>query len=165
MAILMFADMSDELLVGSGVLHELRRMGKCRVDVWLQLATGETALLELKALHEMTLEHRRQLEYYMHHSGVHHGYLIDFPHDKGLESVDDQSHFDKSVLCELSKRVEDLLENSPALRLHNAFRPVKIMELTRRPSNNKWSNGGSSGNYPCPRDMVSRPMVKAASCV
>lgn len=114
-------------------------VGTRRADLLLEMPSGETAIIELKAVNEMKLEHRKQLEYYLHHANVQKGYLVNFPHDSSFPSVDDKSSFTTKVLLGLKKKVEHLLGSGPSLRLRNCSktRQVEVLEVTRKLMNER----------------------------
>lgn len=99
-----------------------------RADMIVELPCGGRALLEFKAVVKMTVDHRKQLEYYMHHAGIEEGYLINFPHDKGYSNVDDGTYFDYDGLL---GRFQDLVVGGPNLRPKNAKREVDIVHIKR----------------------------------
>jgi GxxExxY protein len=116
------------------LLYKGHVVGTRRPDILLKLQSGERVLLELKAVDEMNMDHRTQLEYYLHHTGIEKGYLINFPHDCRYPTVDDQSSFSVKLLMGMMKKMEHLLSSGHALRLQNApqKRPVEVLEVTRR---------------------------------
>ncbi|CAJ1945000.1 unnamed protein product, partial [Cylindrotheca closterium] len=74
-------------------------VGNRRADMIVELASGEKAIIELKAIEQIRLLHRVQLEYYMYYANIPEGYLVNFPHDDGLPSVTDRCEFDYQVLA------------------------------------------------------------------
>jgi GxxExxY protein len=112
-------------------------VGTRRADILLELSSGEKAILELKAVDDMSIDHMKQLEYYLHHSGVNKGYLINFPHDCQYPRVDDKSSFRATLLRGIVKRVENVMRGGSALRLKNSpqKREVEVIEVTRRTMN------------------------------
>jgi len=110
-------------------------VGTRRPDILIILASGEKAIIELKAVAtDMTLDHRKQLEYYLHYTGVDTGYLINFPHDTSFPAVDHKSFFTYTFVEGLIHRVQGLLLGGPGLRTRNdpKQRKVEIVEITRR---------------------------------
>eukprot|EP00284_Hemiselmis_tepida_P013966 CAMPEP_0174918842 /NCGR_PEP_ID=MMETSP1355-20121228/3321_1 /TAXON_ID=464990 /ORGANISM="Hemiselmis tepida, Strain CCMP443" /LENGTH=192 /DNA_ID=CAMNT_0016164041 /DNA_START=169 /DNA_END=744 /DNA_ORIENTATION=+ len=60
-----------------------------RADLIVRTPDGSTTVLELKAVCSgLGREHLRQLEYYMAHFHVPHGFLVNFPHDSGFPDVE-----------------------------------------------------------------------------
>lgn len=108
-------------------------VGTRRVDLLLVLSSGETAIIELKAVNEMTLSHRKQLEYYLHNADVDLGYLINFPHDNMFPSVDDYASFRVRHLRGLVEKMQHLLTGGMTLRPRNSpkSRQVEVLEITR----------------------------------
>lgn len=119
------------------LLYKGSVVGTRRADILLELESGEWAIIELKAVNEMQVDHQKQLEYYLHHSGVEKGYLVNFPHDSGFPAVDDQSSFVVSLLKGMMEKVEHLLTGGATLRLRNLpeKRQVEVLEVTRRAMN------------------------------
>ena len=75
-------------------------VGARRCDLLLTTADGQRAIIEIKAV-----EARRfcattmgQLEFYMHHMEVDHGYLINFPHQRKFPDVPESSVFSQKRL-------------------------------------------------------------------
>ena len=81
-----------------------------------------------------TPQHMKQLEFYLHHTTIARGYLINFPHDIGFTAVDDFSIFSVTTLSGLMEKVSLMMTGSPTLRLRNApnKRPVEILQVHRR---------------------------------
>ena len=65
------------------------RISTRRADLIVRTPDGSTAVLELKAVCSgLGRENLRQLEYYMAHFHVPHGFLVNFPHDAGFPDVE-----------------------------------------------------------------------------
>ncbi|CAJ1932697.1 unnamed protein product [Cylindrotheca closterium] len=106
-----------------------------RSDMIVELACGGRALLEFKAVpNEMTIEHRRQIEYYLHHADINDGYLINFPHDAGFADVTDKSKFEYSGLAGITQQLSSLQLGGPVLRLRNhpSNREVEVVHIRRK---------------------------------
>jgi GxxExxY protein len=117
------------------LLYKGQVVGTRRADLFLMLPSGEKAVMELKAVNSMTIDHMKQLEYYMEHIGLEQGYLINYPRDASFEAVDDKSSFTVRLLCGLMTKIEHLLTGTgPNLRLRNSpdKRQVEILEVARR---------------------------------
>lgn len=63
-------------------------VGTRRADVIIETADGSKAIIELKAVSDVTKENLKQLQYYMIHMGIYNGYLINFPHLAGFPDPD-----------------------------------------------------------------------------
>lgn len=117
------------------LLYKGKVVGCRRPDLVLLLRSGEKAVLELKAVDKMVADHMRQLEFYLHHTELTRGYLINFPHDPPFIAVDDKSQFRVKLLYGLTKKIEHLLSGrGPTLRLQNSpeKRQVEVLEVVRR---------------------------------
>jgi len=114
------------------LLYKGQVVGTRRADLWLELESGETAIIELKAVNEMNVQHMKQLQYYMHHANVNQGYLINFPHDDGFPNVEDRSKFRISYLWGFKERIENLLMGGLWLRNAPEKRQVEVLKVTRR---------------------------------
>ncbi|KAL3903766.1 MAG: hypothetical protein SGARI_005237 [Bacillariaceae sp.] len=112
-------------------------VGTRRADILLELQSGESAILELKAVDDMSCDHMRQLEYYLHHTGVEKGYLVNFPHDCKYPRVDDKSSFKIYLLRGIAQKVENVLRGGFSLRLKNSpkKREVEVIAVTRKTMN------------------------------
>jgi GxxExxY protein len=116
------------------LMYKGQVVGTRRPDLILTMESGEKAVLELKAVDKMQHDHVKQIEYYMHHTGIHRGYLINFPHDTTFQAVDDKSFFSMKHLCGLIEKMDHWLKGMPTLRLRNdpQKRSVEIVEVYRR---------------------------------
>ena len=117
------------------LLYKGQVVGTRRADLVLIVPSDEKAVIELKAVNNMTVDHMKQLEFYMEHIGLERGYLINYPHDASFEAVDDKSSFTVRLLCGLMTKIEHLLTGTgPKLRLRNSpdKRQVEILEVARR---------------------------------
>ena len=101
-----------------------------RPDMIVELSNGERAVLEFKAVINLTIDHRKQLEYYLHYTGIDEGYLVNFPHDKGYPNVDGVV-FDYDGLVGNFKK---LVVGGSHLRPKNAKREVDIVHIKRTKS-------------------------------
>merc|ERR1712130_1045941 len=114
-----------------------------RADMIVELSSGGgRALFEFKAVAKVTVDHRKQLEYYMHHANIDEGYLINFPHDRGFANVivaaeggEVVSNFDYDGLL---GRFQDLVVGGPNLRPKNAKRDVDIVHIRRTITTRKY---------------------------
>lgn len=68
-------------------MYKDRCIGTRRADLILRTSDGD-AIVEMKAVGNLTSEHVKQLEYYMVHFDIDVGYLINFPHESGFPAVD-----------------------------------------------------------------------------
>jgi GxxExxY protein len=109
-------------------------VGSRRPDLIVKTGSGARAILELKAVDKPTTEHMKQLEFYLHRTSIDRGYLINFPHDSGVESVDNESIFSINVLHGLMEKLSLVLTGGPTLRLRNGpdKRLVEVIEVHRR---------------------------------
>jgi len=116
-----------------------RVVGTRRPDLLLTLKSGETAIIELKAVSEMDISHMKQLEYYLHHCNVERGYLINFSHDSMFPAVDDKSSFRVVYLHGLMDKIKHLLIRGPSLRLRNSpkKREVEVLEVSAHQMDDK----------------------------
>jgi len=74
--------------VSMHLTYKGQRVGTRRADLVLRTrGDGELAVCELKAVAELSSDHLKQLEFYMHCMNIDVGYLINFPHDAGFPSV------------------------------------------------------------------------------
>jgi len=75
-------------------------VGTRRCDLLLTTADGQRALIEIKAVEAWRFRATamEQLEFYMHHMGVDHGYLINFPRERKLPDVPESSVFSQERL-------------------------------------------------------------------
>ncbi|KAL3926974.1 MAG: hypothetical protein SGARI_005451 [Bacillariaceae sp.] len=48
----------------------------CRAAILFEMVSGERAIIQLKAVKKMTMDHMKQFQFYMHHSGMEKGYLF-----------------------------------------------------------------------------------------
>ncbi|KAJ3221244.1 hypothetical protein HDU81_010774 [Chytriomyces hyalinus] len=62
------------------VIYKGIEVSSRRADMALRVANGTVVLLELKAVQKLASHQLQQLEYYMAHYKVEHGYLINFQH-------------------------------------------------------------------------------------
>ena len=108
-------------------------VGTRRADLLLVLDSEEKAIVELKAVDEMKMDHRKQLEYYLHYADIDKGYLINFPHDSTFPSVDEWYLFSVARLRGLVQKVEHLLMGGVTLRPKNSpkKREVEVLEVNR----------------------------------
>mmetsp|Transcript_37564 Transcript_37564/g.91128 ORF Transcript_37564/g.91128 Transcript_37564/m.91128 type:complete len:291 (-) Transcript_37564:69-941(-) len=108
-------------------------VGNRRADMVLDLASGERAIIELKAIEKMWLMHRVQLEYYMYHADIEEGYLINFPHDDGFPSVTGNCEFEYKALIGDTYSVQHLVNNRSRLTLRNTpdNRDVEVIHIRR----------------------------------
>ena len=111
-------------------------VGTRRPDVVVTDKHGRKAVLELKAVNEMTANHMQQLEFYLHYADIDVGYLINFPHDASFQNVDDESSFRVDWLAGLKSKMVTILSRGrgPTLRLRNSpeKRDIEILKVTRR---------------------------------
>ncbi|KAL3936810.1 MAG: hypothetical protein SGBAC_007943 [Bacillariaceae sp.] len=133
-------------LTYKGVIVSLRRS-----DMIVELACGGRALLEFKAVKKMTIDHRKQTEYYLHHADIDEGYLINFPHDTGFPDVTDKSSFQYSGLAGLTEQVRCLLLGGPVLRLRNdpKNRDVEVVHIHRKAMDPPPKLGITKQGTPC----------------
>ena len=105
-----------------------------RSDMIVELGCGGRCLLEFKAVNKMTLDHRKQIEYYLHHANINEGYLVNFPHDTGFTDVTDKSLYEYSGLAGLTEQLSNLLLGGPVLRLRNdpKNREVEVVRIHRK---------------------------------
>jgi GxxExxY protein len=74
------------------ILWRGKKVATRRADIIVRTPDGRVAVLELKALVTPLCEKNlQQLEYYMRHFTIKHGFLINFPHDTGFPDVDPNS--------------------------------------------------------------------------
>jgi GxxExxY protein len=59
-------------------------VGTRRADLVLTLWSGEKAVIEMKAVSDLSHRHSEQLRYYMQALKIPHGYLINMPHSEGF---------------------------------------------------------------------------------
>ena len=111
-------------------------VGTRRPDLVVTDKHGRKAVLELKAVSEMTADHMQQLEFYLHYANIDIGYLINFPHDASFQSVDGESSFRVDWLAGLKSKMVNILSRGrgPTLRLRNSpdERDIEILKVTRR---------------------------------
>jgi len=102
-----------------------------RADMIVELACGGRALLEFKAINKMTIDHRKQIEYYLYHANIDEGYLVNFPHDTGFPDVTGKSRFEYNGLAGLT---EQLVLGGSVLRLRNnpKNREVQVVHIRRK---------------------------------
>jgi GxxExxY protein len=84
------------------ITYKGRSIGTRRADIICKLSNGEVAVLELKAVANLTSENCHQLQFYMHHFKIDHGYLINFPHDTGFPDLpegDKKDVFVENIIC------------------------------------------------------------------
>jgi GxxExxY protein len=63
-------------------------VGTRRADLLVTTKKKEVAVIEVKAVHNISPNHVGQLQYYMDHFNIHQGYIVNFPHNEGfLEST------------------------------------------------------------------------------
>ncbi|CAJ1932699.1 unnamed protein product [Cylindrotheca closterium] len=138
-------------LTYKGVIVSCRRS-----DMIVELACGGRALLEFKAVNKMTVDHRKQTEYYLHHSDIDDGYLINFPHDTGFPNVTDKSSFEYSGLAGITEQLNSVVLGGPVLRLRNdpKNREVEVVHILRR---NKVIDAKKEGKIP-PTKVTAAPL-------
>eukprot|EP00529_Nitzschia_sp_RCC80_P032416 CAMPEP_0113499736 /NCGR_PEP_ID=MMETSP0014_2-20120614/31917_1 /TAXON_ID=2857 /ORGANISM="Nitzschia sp." /LENGTH=232 /DNA_ID=CAMNT_0000393951 /DNA_START=289 /DNA_END=987 /DNA_ORIENTATION=- /assembly_acc=CAM_ASM_000159 len=111
-------------------------VGTRRPDLVVTDKHGRKAVLELKAVNEMTSDHMQQLEFYLHYANIDIGYLINFPHDASFQSVDGESSFRVNWVAGIKSKMVSILSRGrgPTLRLRNSpdMREVEVLEVTRR---------------------------------
>ena len=116
--------------------HKNVVVGTRRPDLVVTDKHGRKAVLELKAVNEMTADHMQQLEFYLHYANIDIGYLINFPHDASFQSVDDESSFQVDWLAGLKSKMMSILSRGrgPTVRLRNSpdKRDIEILKVTRR---------------------------------
>jgi GxxExxY protein len=83
------------------IIYDGESIGTRRADVICIFPNGEVALLELKAVAQLSSEHVHQLHFYMHHFEIDNGYLINFPHDQGFPDLPEDSKdvFIENIIC------------------------------------------------------------------
>jgi GxxExxY protein len=84
------------------ISYKGRPIGTRRADIICKLPNGEVAVLELKAVTQLTSENCHQLQFYMHHFEIDNGYLINFPHDTGFPDLpegDKKDVFVENIIC------------------------------------------------------------------
>jgi GxxExxY protein len=110
------AGLSVDSEVEIPLVYKDRIVGSRRADLVATTLSKEKAVLELKAVRALSPLHARQLQYYMQHLDVNHGYLINFPHDDGFPSIT-ESVFQ---LTSLSENVKDTAAlNATTLQLRH----------------------------------------------
>lgn len=81
------AGLSVDSEVEIPLVYKDKVVGSRRADLVATTLAKEEAVLELKAVRALSPLHAKQLQYYMQHLDVNHGYLINFPHDDGFPSI------------------------------------------------------------------------------
>jgi GxxExxY protein len=83
------------------IIYNGESIGTRRAVVLCILTNGEGAILELKAVAQLTSEHMHQLHFYMHHFKIDNGNLINFPHDQGFPDLPEGSKdvFLLNIIC------------------------------------------------------------------
>ncbi|CAN0592722.1 unnamed protein product, partial [Laminaria digitata] len=82
-----------------------------RVDLFLNLPDGSSAIIELKAVQTVSGERTNcvhQLQYYMAVFGVEHGFVVNFPHDAGFPAPPEGQVFRQELVCGLTKPLSDV---------------------------------------------------------
>ena len=76
------------------LMYKGRQIGKRRADLIIELESKQRAILELKAVKQISNDNLKQLYYYMDHFKVEHGFLVNFPHESGFPESDLEFKFE-----------------------------------------------------------------------
>ena len=125
------------------------QVGTRRIDLVCEMPNNERVLVELKAVRSaFTLEHKRQLQYYMEKSGVRVGFLVNFPHKSGLACTLDFAHY--SLNSDITNSDVDVVHqpfvvvaldkaNNRDSSLDDTIDKVEIMKIVEVQSNDEMS--------------------------
>lgn len=98
-----------------------------KADIVLQTPSDKQwIVLELKAVRNLSSEHLKQLQFYMHHLDIDIGYLINFPHDTGFPDLPATAIYRQTILSGITEVLSD--RNT---RASNANAQVQIIKVER----------------------------------
>lgn len=94
------------------ITYRGRDISSRRVDLFLTVGDGSTALVEMKAVQTITkgtnLGAVHQLQYYLDVFGVDHGFLVNFPHDAGFPPPPNGGVFRQEPICGVKAPLSDV---------------------------------------------------------
>jgi len=126
------------------LMYKGRKVGTRRADLVINMESGETAILEIKAVNALSGEHLKQLEFYLSNFKIIDGYLINFPHDSGFPPIDskDSISFETKLLCGRDNAIDRNLR--AANRRHSESEPDIVRVVGHRLASDDVTDGRNS---------------------
>lgn len=93
------------------IVYRGEQISSRRIDLLLKLADGSSAIVEMKAISSLTKGKNnaaQQVGYYLDVFGVHHGFLVNFPHDTGFPPPPSGAVFLQEPLCGVTGPLSDV---------------------------------------------------------